>query len=350
MTPISPTHRWLTRRVRGACVIVFLLGSFLPPYIPKAALAPESPTTTSQQFLLVEDGFLKKTSPLTRQTARRAYAKGTIHTVKEGDSLERLSRWYPVSVETIRWANKLEAGQPIKPGDELLILPVDGVLHTVSRGQTLSRIAELYDINMTDVMQQNELHSEFIIAGQQLIIPGGRPIIQKPTVATVDRPPVGSQQPSQPEPVVQKPTEVAQQPVAPFTPTPTAGVLQKPCSATCFYTQRYHGGHYAVDMQDKHDGQLGGPIYAAEDGTVIRADHGWNGGYGNVVEVDHGNGLVTLYGHNKALLVKEGDRVQRGQTIAEMGNTGLVYGATGIHVHFEVRLNGVKKNPTLYLE
>ena len=344
MTPNSPTHRWLINRVRIACVITFVVGSFLPPYVPKAALAPQETSLAAQRFLLVEEGFIKKTSPLTRQGARRAYAKGTIHTVKDGDSLERLSRWYPVSVDTIRWANNLQAGQPIRPGDELLILPVDGILHTVSRGQTLSRIAQLYEIPMSDIMNQNELKSEFIMAGQQLIVPGGRPIIEKrKQVATVDEPPV-SEKPTQ------KTIEVAQKPTAPFTPTPTAGVLQKPCAITCFYTQRYHAGHYAIDMQDKGSGLLGGPIYAAEDGTVVRSDKGWSGGYGNVIEIDHGNGLLTLYAHNKDLYVKEGDRVQRGQTIASMGNTGRVYGATGIHVHFEVRVNGVKKNPVLYLE
>ena len=358
MTTISPTHRWLIQRVQLICVTILIVGSFLPPYVPKAALAPINNGLTSQQFLLVEDGFIKKTSPLTRQGARRAYAKGTIHIVKDGDSLERLSRWYPVSVETIQWANNLKPGDSIKPGDELLILPVDGVLHAVSRGQTLSRIAQLYDIEMRAIMEQNELGSEFIMAGQQLIIPGGKPIIEKRTqVATVDQrpgdtqqqPTVDSAQPTtQPKPTV-TPAEVVQEKEQ-FTPTPTAGVLQKPCSSSCYYTQYYNSRHFAVDMQAKEDGVLGGPIFAAEDGTVIRAEYGWNGGYGNVIEIDHGNGLVTLYGHNKELFVQEGDNVQRGQTISAMGNTGLVYGATGIHVHFEVRVNGVKKNPTLYLD
>lgn len=355
MTPVSPTHRWLTNRVQLACAAVLVVGSFMPPYVPKAALAPLDNGLTSQQFLLVEDGFIKKTSPLTRQGARRAYAKGTIHIVKEGDSLERLSRWYPVSVETIQWANNLKPGDPIRPGDELLILPVDGVLHAVSRGQTLSRIAQLYDIDMKDIMDQNELSSEFIMAGQQLIIPGGKPIIEKQTqIATVDQKPgqepAVAPTPTEPAPTpTTKPAEVAQE-TQQFTPTPTAGVLQKPCSATCYYTQYYNARHFAVDMQAKENGVLGGPIFAAEDGTVIRADYGWNGGYGNVIEIDHGNGLVTLYGHNEELFVQEGDNVSRGQTISAMGNTGLVYGATGIHVHFEVRVNGVKKNPTLYLD
>ncbi|MDA0376065.1 MAG: peptidoglycan DD-metalloendopeptidase family protein [bacterium] len=347
MSPLSPTHLWLIKRIRIACVIAFAAGAFLPPFIPKAAFAQQDPSLATQKFLLVEEGFLKKTSPLTRQGDRRAYAKGTILTVKDGDSLERLSRWYPVSVETIRWANNLQEGQPIRPGDELLILPVDGVLHTVSRGQTLSRIAQLYDIPMIDILNQNDLKSEFIMAGQQLIVPNGRPIIEKKVqVATVDAE-TPTDEPTKP---TKKPVVVVVQPTAPFTPTPTPGVLQKPCALTCYYTQHYRAGHYAVDMQDKSNGVLGGPIYASEDGTVIRAAKGWNGGYGNVIEVDHGNGLVTLYGHNKELYVKEGDRVQRGQKIAWMGNTGQVYGATGIHVHFEVRVGGVKKNPVLYLE
>ncbi len=352
MTPVSPTHHWLSLRVRVVCCIVFVAGSFLPPYVPKAALAPQDIALSNQQFLLVEDGFIKKTSPLTRQGARRAYAKGTIHIVKEGDSLERLARWYPVSVDTIRWANKLKEGEPIRPGDELLILPVDGVLHTVSRGQTLSRIAQLYTIDVAEIKKQNELTSEFIMAGQQLIIPGGRPIIEKTTqIATVDRQPgTPDAKPTQQKPTSPKPTEAPKQPPESFTSAPTSGVFQKPCSATCFYTQYFNSRHFAVDMQDKEDGKIGGPVFAAEDGTVIRAELGWNGGYGNVIEVDHGNGLVTLYGHNKELYVQEGDVVSRGQTLSWMGNTGLVYGATGIHVHFEVRLNGIKKNPLLYLE
>ena len=87
MTPVSPTHQWLTVRVRLVCLAVFVVGSFLPPYVPKAALAPQEIALSNQQFLLVEDGFIKKTSPLTRQGARRAYAKGTIHIAKDGDRL-----------------------------------------------------------------------------------------------------------------------------------------------------------------------------------------------------------------------------------------------------------------------
>jgi murein DD-endopeptidase MepM/ murein hydrolase activator NlpD len=276
--------------------------------------------------------------------------------VKEGESLERLAQRYGIKVKTIQWANDLEDGGPIRPGDELLVLPTDGVLHNVSRGQTLSRIAQLYDIDSDVIAKQNDISGGFILAGQELIIPGGTPIVGKPVIiATVD--------PSPDVDIVDRPdtpttttdddvvTDTADIAVLPTPPrgveaTPTAGVLQKPCSENCFYTQYYRPGHYAVDMQERG----GGPIYAAEAGTVIRSEMGWNGGFGNVIEVDHGNGLVTLYAHNKELYVKKGETVYRGQNISWMGNSGLVYGKTGIHVHFEVRLHGVKKNPIYYIE
>lgn len=84
----------------------------------------------------------------------------------------------------------------------------------------------------------------------------------------------------------------------------------------------------------------GTPIKAAEDGTVILS--GSNGGYGLCVIIDHGGGISTLYGHASKLLVKEGDIVTRGQTVALAGSTGV---STGPHLHFEVRIKGVTDNP-----
>lgn len=347
------TRRWLSLRVRIVCILTFVIGSVLPPYVPKAALAQPEASLVQQQFLLVEEGFLMKSSSLTRQGARRAYAQGVIHVVKEGESLERLARRYGVSVDTIRWANDLGENSTIRPGDELHILPVDGVIHTVTRGQTLLRIAELYDTPSENIIQQNNLENTFILAGQELIIPGGKPIVGKRTmIASAGLLPVDTAAGVSSE-------ESSEKPVPRPAPTPvvvtseqivaadiTSGVLQKPCSVSCFVTQYYHPGHYAVDLQERG----GGNIYAAEAGVVIRTDYGWNGGYGNVIEIDHGNGLVSLYAHNKDLLVNVGDTVQRGDKIASMGNTGRVYGKTGIHVHFEVRLKGVKKNPVLYIQ
>lgn len=85
---------------------------------------------------------------------------------------------------------------------------------------------------------------------------------------------------------------------------------------------------------------LGTSVKAASDGKVIYS--GWLGGYGKVVMIDHGDKIVTLYAHNSSLLVSAGQTVDEGDTISRMGSTGY---STGSHLHFEVRVNGVYKNP-----
>ncbi|MDR0817863.1 MAG: M23 family metallopeptidase, partial [Clostridiales Family XIII bacterium] len=89
----------------------------------------------------------------------------------------------------------------------------------------------------------------------------------------------------------------------------------------------------------------GTPIHAAGDGTVISA--GWNsGGYGNIVMIDHGSNIVTVYGHNSSVSCKVGQTVKRGDVIAKAGSTG---NSTGPHCHFEVRVNGATQNPRGWL-
>lgn len=98
--------------------------------------------------------------------------------------------------------------------------------------------------------------------------------------------------------------------------------------------------HYGVDIA----GAYGMPILAVSDGVVNFA--GWRNGYGWFVIISHANGYQTAYGHNSKLLVKSGQRVKRGEKIALIGNTGRT---TGIHCHFEVRIDGDHKNPMPYL-
>jgi murein DD-endopeptidase MepM/ murein hydrolase activator NlpD len=85
-------------------------------------------------------------------------------------------------------------------------------------------------------------------------------------------------------------------------------------------------------------------VLAANSGAVIKA--GWNNSYGNVIMIDHGGGIVTLYAHNSKLLVSTGDVVARGQVIALVGSTG---NSTGPHIHFEVRVNGEYQDPMKWL-
>ena len=99
--------------------------------------------------------------------------------------------------------------------------------------------------------------------------------------------------------------------------------------------------HKGIDIANSY----GTAIYAADGGTVTYA--GWMSGYGYLVRIDHGNGYVTYYGHNSKLLVSSGQHVYKGQQIARMGSTG---NSTGNHCHFEIRVNGVAKNPLNYLK
>ncbi|MCB1246927.1 MAG: M23 family metallopeptidase, partial [Acidimicrobiia bacterium] len=101
-------------------------------------------------------------------------------------------------------------------------------------------------------------------------------------------------------------------------------------------TSKMHNG---VDM----NARMGDPIKAAGSGTVILA--GVKGGYGNAVMIDHGGGMVTLYGHQSKLGVSVGQHVDRGEVIGWVGSTGL---STGPHLHFEVRINGTPRNPVDY--
>ena len=94
----SALQYWLSLRIRFICVVVFIAASLLPPYVPSAALSQgEEARTGNAQFLFVEEGFLMKSSSLTEQGARLAFTEGLVHTVREGDSLEKLAQKYGIS-------------------------------------------------------------------------------------------------------------------------------------------------------------------------------------------------------------------------------------------------------------
>ncbi len=98
--------------------------------------------------------------------------------------------------------------------------------------------------------------------------------------------------------------------------------------------------HTGIDIGAKS----GTTVVAANGGTVIKS--GWNNSYGNLLMIDHGGSIVTLYAHNSSLLVKVGDVVSKGQAVSKVGSTGM---STGPHLHFEVRVNGQYKNPMDWL-
>jgi len=122
----------------------------------------------------------------------------------------------------------------------------------------------------------------------------------------------------------------------------STGILFTPSrgSISSGFGMRWGRMHQGLDIA----ANMGDPIYAALDGKVIYS--GWETGYGNVIKLQHENGLITIYGHCSRLDVTVGQNVNKGDKIALVGSTG---NSTGPHLHFEVRVNGVAQNPVAYL-
>lgn len=256
-----------------------------------------------------------------RTTIPRRYRIDPItYTVETGDNVSTIADKFHVSVETILWNNGNLEDNPdyLSLGDILTILPVSGVYHTVAEGDTLESIAEQYKASVEDIVHFEGNYMEeppTLAIGQKLIVPGGRkPYKVRHVVAWSGEIPAGVERGS--------------------------GVFGWPMSG--YITQRYHEYHLAVDIAAPQ----GTPIKAADSGYVAvvgRSDYG----YGRYVLIDHGNGFQTLYAHFSVIYVKVGQSVGKGQTIGLCGSTGK---STGPHVHFEIKLNGVRRNPMIYLK
>lgn len=240
--------------------------------------------------------------------------------VKEGDTLSDIADQFGISIETILWENKLTLRSTLKLGSALTILPVSGLSHTVLRGETIASIAKRYKVEERAILGFNEIAGNGIAFGQKLIIPEG----EQPTVVA----------PARPAP---RPSVVRVPPSQDITPS---GIRLLVPTAYRRISQWFTYRHSGIDMA----GTYGTPVYAAEDGTVVQA--GWGTGYGLYVLIDHGNGLMTRYGHSSKLLVTRGEQVTRGQLIMLLGSTGH---STGPHVHFETIVNGRFVNPLRYL-
>lgn len=256
----------------------------------------------------------------------RARTAIVLHEVQAGEVIGSIATRYGISIDTILWANNLSFRSYIRPGDKLKILPVDGVAHTVKKGDTLGKIASAYKAKPDDVVGFNKLQADGsdLVVGEELIVPGG--VKPQPRVA----PPTRLAQPF---------SRIAAPPPSITAPAGSGYIWPTTVSRI---TQYFGWRHTGLDIA----GPVGTPIYASRAGVVLRAQCGWNGGYGCYITIDHGGGVQTLYGHNSQLFVKPGDVITQGQGIAAMGSTGR---STGPHVHFEVHVNGRRQNPLKYV-
>ncbi len=244
-----------------------------------------------------------------------------IYKVLPADNLQKIAARYDLRPETILWANpKLESNPDLLwPGQQLIIPPVDGVMHVVRTGDTLSTLAVKYKVSVEEIVEfpLNNLESANspINSGRQLIIPNGT------------------------KPYVARQVAMYRGPV-PANAVRGSGNFAWPVSG--HITQQFWHGHRAIDV----GARAGAPIVAADSGYVIKASHGWNGGYGRMVMIDHGNGFVSLYAHMNTVYVRQGENVAKGEQLGTVGNTGR---STGPHLHFEIRQHGAARNPFYFL-
>jgi murein DD-endopeptidase MepM/ murein hydrolase activator NlpD len=208
------------------------------------------------------------------------------------------------------------AGQaPLPSENPYPALVTRHVTHTVTQGETIYHIAHQYGVSMESLMEANGIQDpRELRVGRTLVIPG-REFPAASDFGLADEwmvPPAGRQ----------------------FAWPVAAGIVSSP------FGIRNGVMHDGIDIA----APTGTPVHAADDGVVIFT--GRLHGYGDVVILQHSSGYTTVYGHNQRNLVRDGERVSRGQEIAEVGATGR---ASGPNLHFEVRYDNHAQNPLAYL-
>ncbi|MHB0978325.1 MAG: M23 family metallopeptidase [Minisyncoccota bacterium] len=314
--------------VLGFLIVISLPASSIARQGSTLSLAPEIVSAKNSQTMSLLEGHLNidprpagfKTLAIVNDTALvsegntgetfiDAGQSGTgqisVYVVRKGDTLSSVAKMFGVSANTIVWANDLKSNT-LKNGQELVILPISGVRHVVKSGDTLASIAKKYKTDLAEILSYNDLSANAKLKiGDEVIVPDGEIVVSSGS-SSGGSSSVGASYPT----------------FAGYYMRPVVGGKK---------TQGIHG-HNGVDI-----GRLpvGSPVMASADGTVIISKtSGWNGGYGLYIVVSHPNGTQTLYSHLSRVSVSTGQRVEQGQTIGALGNTGK---STGPHLHFEIR-------------
>ena len=295
-----------------------------PPQVVMPALgAPEA-------FASIEREIQIKTNV----PADKPRYKSVEYRVTRGDSIFAISESYKLKPETVLWANYdvlQDDPHSLKPGQVLKIPPTDGIYYQWKENDTLEKVANEFKANLDEILNYPgndvDLTNPKIESGSWVMVPGGeREFVQwlVPTVAT------GSSG-----------TSSTSQSACPGGAVGGGGFVW-PADAHTLSGNDFWSGHLGIDIAAGE----GAPVYAADGGVVTMAQGGYNYGYGNVIQIDHGNGYSTLYAHLSVIGISTCTSVGAGQWIGSAGNTGNSQGA---HLHFEVRQNGGFINPWFVL-
>ncbi|RLE12814.1 hypothetical protein DRI96_03960 [Candidatus Aerophobetes bacterium] len=255
--------------------------------------------------------------------------------VQKGDTLYDISKEYGVSIKTIKRKNNLRSDR-IYPNQKLILpITVKGVYHVVKKYETLWRICKAYKVNIDDVIRLNRISDPgYIRVGQKLFIPGAKKVVKisipekialnKEVNAAIAKRKKGEESSSTPSPKV----------------IAGRGSLIWPVKSNVF---KYEKKSFGIDIFAPAETR----IIAPARGKIYFS--GWLRGYGKTIIIEHSQlGLYTCYMHNSLNLVKKGDVVEKGETIAVIGNTGTVDKTV---LHFEIRRadDGKPVNPLDYL-
>lgn len=255
------------------------------------------------------------------------------YVVHAGDTFSSVGARFGLTGRTVRLVNELPLGARLRVGQTLVVPPMNGAYHRVHSGENVGELATRYETTQASILAANPgLKADRLAINQRVFIPGARslkyPEAPREEIRGLRGDPRNLRM------------AVSRSLVGLFGARvgnllqPAAGQFSSP------FGVRGASFHPGMDICNA----VGTPIHAAKAGVVIAA--GWNAGYGNAVDIDHGGGVVTRYGHCSRLLVHVGQAVQAGQEIAKMGSTGQ---STGPHVHFEVRIQDRAVNPANFL-
>ncbi len=353
---------FLTRATAHASVIALALITVILSSVgipaPRAAVGDMldgSDTTLAEVASSMSAATLSPTSFLNRFTTnntvvrlpvpfttipQRLRAQVITYTVQAGDTLFGIAAHFGLAPETLVWSN-LEAIKDapwlIQPGLELFILPVDGVYHTVMADDTVESIAAKYKVEPATLYNEwNDIgdvgDAVTLREGQLLVVPGGR----------------GEKVSWNPPPRYPSPGPAGYSygvcsGVKVTGPGSTGGFIY-PTGSSRVSGWYFHDARNPTHIGVDYACRAGDPIVAADNGVVTIA--GWSGGYGILVELNHGNGFVTRYGHLSQLAIGCGHAVYQGNLLGYCGSTGY---SSGAHLHFEIRFNGSPQNPQIYL-
>ena len=254
--------------------------------------------------------------------------------VVRGDSVFAIAESFGLKPETILWANYdvlQDDPHSLAPGMILTIPPADGIYYQWKENDTLETVSNEFEASIDDILNYPgndiDLTDPKIESGSWVMVPGGHREFVQWLVPTVARGASGTSSTNQ---------------SACGGGAVGGGGFTWPAANHFLSGNDYWSGHLGIDISAGE----GAAVYAADSGVVTMAQGGYNYGYGNVVQIDHGNGYSTVYAHLSAFFVSVCQSVSAGQQIATSGNTGNSQGA---HLHFEVRQNGGFINPWFVL-